>query len=111
MGKIFENFIVGELKKQATWSKIIVNMYHCRTTEGQEVDVILEDRSGNIISIEIKNSETVGAQDFKGLTYLRDKVKEKFIMGIVLYTGSLCLPFDKNLYMMPVNGLWEDSFE
>jgi uncharacterized protein len=110
-GKILENFVVGELQKQATWSKTSVAMYHCRTTAGEEVDVILEDRSGNIVGIEIKSSEKVTTDDFKGLKYLKEKVGEKFVMGIVLYTGSLCLPFDKGLYTMPINVLWEDAME
>lgn len=108
MGKIFENFIVGELKKQATWSKTPVTMYHCRTVGGEEVDLVLEDRSGNIVGIEIKCSERVGADDFKGLKYLQNKVPDKFVMGIVFYTGSQCLPFGKNLFALPVNALWED---
>jgi len=111
MGKIVENFVVGELKKQATWSTIMPNIYHCRTTVGMEVDIVLEDRSGNIVCIEVKSSENVGSDDFKGLKYLQEKVKDKFIMGIVLYAGSLMLPFSKDLYMMPIHSLWEDAWE
>lgn len=111
MGKIFENFVVGELKKQATWNKTITQIYHCRTAGGEEIDIILEDRSGNIIGIEVKSSEAVTKDDFKGLKYLKEKIKDKFLMGIVLYTGSLYMPFDKNLFALPINSLWEDVWE
>jgi len=107
MGKIFENFVVGELKKQATWSKTTVNLHHFRTLRGEEVDLILEDRSGNIVGIEIKSNERVGADDFKGLKYLQDKMPDKFVKGIVMYIGSQCLPFGKDLWTLPVNALWE----
>ena len=107
MGKIVENFVVGELKKQATWNKTIIDMYHFRTVNGEEIDIILEDRSGNVVGIEIKSSETVGPKDFKGLRYLKEKIKEKFLMGIVLYTGSQYMPFDDKLYTLPINSLWD----
>ena len=110
-GKIVENFVVGELKKQATWSKTIVNMYHCRTVGGEEVDIVLEDRSGNVVGIEIKSSETVGPEDFKGLKYLKEKIKDKFVKGIVLYAGSQYLPFEKRLCVLPINSLWDSEWK
>ncbi len=107
MGKIVENFVVSELKKQITWNKTIVELYHCRTTAGQEVDIILEDRSGNVIGIEVKLSEKVIPEDFKGLIYLQEKMKEKFIVGLVLSTNPQCVPFAPNLTAMPINVLWD----
>jgi predicted AAA+ superfamily ATPase len=107
LGKILENFVVGELQKQATWSKTSVDLYHFRTSGGEEVDIILENRSGDIVGIEIKNSSKVTHGDFKGLVYLQEKVKSKFVKGIVFYTGSQVVPFGEGLYAMPINSLWE----
>lgn len=107
MGRVLENFVVGELQKQATWSKPEVKLYHCRTTGGEEVDIVLEDRSGNIVGIEVKCSERVSHDDLKGLKYIQAKVKDKFIKGIVLYTGTACVPFGDNLYALPISALWE----
>lgn len=108
MGKKLENFVVSELKKQITWSKTIPQIYHFRTTSGEKVDVVLENRSGNIVGIEVKNSERVTQEDFKWLKYLQEKTKNKFLKGIVLYTGSQTLPFGENLYALPINSLWEN---
>ncbi len=107
MGKIVENFVVGELRKQATWNKTIIQMYHCRTTGGEEVDIILEDRSGNIVAIEVKASESVGLDDFKGIKFLQDKMKDKFVMGIVLYAGTQQIGLADNIYALPINVLWD----
>jgi predicted AAA+ superfamily ATPase len=106
VGKIVENFVVGELQKQATWSRIQIGLYHFRTTGGEEVDIVLENRLGQIVGIEVKNSTKVTPNDFKGLKYLKEKVKDKFIKGIVLYTGSQYIPFGECLYALPVNSLW-----
>ncbi|MEX0848700.1 MAG: ATP-binding protein [Candidatus Dependentiae bacterium] len=107
MGKVLENFIVGELKKQATWSKIKPEIHHLRTFEGKEVDIILEDRTGKIVGIEIKSGASVNASAFKGLKYLQEKVPDKLVKGIVLYGGSECVPFGKNMFALPINVLWE----
>lgn len=108
MGKIVENFVVNELQKQATWSKTRVQLHHFRTTGGEEVDIVLENGAGDIVGIEVKNSEKVTPDDFKGLMYLQEKAKHRFVKGIVLYTGSTYVPFGKSLFCLPINALWEE---
>lgn len=107
IGKIVENFVMGELKKQATWSKTKPQLYHFRTTGGEEVDIVLENRSGMIVGIEVKNSMTVTPKDFKGLRYLQEKTGDRFVQGIVLYTGSQYVPFGSNLFALPIHTLWQ----
>lgn len=107
-GKIIENFVMTELQKQSTWSIIQTQIYHFRASGGEEVDIVLEDHSGNIVGIEVKNSATVNPSDFKGLRYLREKAQDNFIRGIILYTGSQYIPFEKDLIALPINILWED---
>ena len=106
-GKVVENFVVIELKKQITWSKIRPSMYHFRTDSGEEVDIILENRAGQIVGIEIKASENVDPRDFKILKKLREKMPDKFVKGIMLYTGSKHIPFGDNLHAMPISSLWQ----
>jgi predicted AAA+ superfamily ATPase len=107
MGNIIENFIVSELKKQITWSTTRPELYHFRTSGGEEVDIILENRSGSIVAIEIKASESVDPKDFKGLRYLQEKAGNKFIQGIVLYAGSQYVPFGDKLSALPIHTLWD----
>lgn len=106
-GRIVENFVVNELRKQATWSKKEIKFYHFRTSTGEEIDIILQDRAGNIIGIEIKSNFKVTHNDFKGLKYLKERAKDKFLKGIILYAGTQTLPFGEDLFVMPINSLWE----
>lgn len=110
MGKIVENFVVAELLKQISWSEPYVQLYHCRMVGGQEVDIILEDRSGRVVCIEVKASATVQMSDAKGLVYMRDKLGERFIKGIVLYTGTTAIPLEQNIWCMPLQSLWDDCW-
>jgi len=106
LGKITETFVVNELRKQATWSSTYPESYHFRTPGGEEVDIILENRAGNIVGIEVKSSESVDPRDFKGMRYLKEKAGKKFLQGIVLYAGHQVVPFGDDLFAVPIECLW-----
>ena len=43
LGPLLENFAVMELKKQVAWSRRVPQLFHFRTSEGREVDLVLEE--------------------------------------------------------------------
>lgn len=106
-GKILENFVVCEIKKYLSWNQMGPDMYHFRTSGGHEVDIVLENRRGEIVGIEVKNSERVTPSDLKGLRYLANKTKDKFMRGILLYTGDQVVPFGDDIWAMPVSSIWK----
>jgi hypothetical protein len=107
IGPLLENFIIMEIKKQSTWSAVKPQMFHFRTQTGQEVDIVLEDRAGNIVGIEVKASATVHAHDFNGLRAFAETAGKRFRRGIVLYTGTESIPFGEHLTALPVQLLWQ----
>ena len=52
------------------------------------VDVILENRQGKVVGIEVKAAPTVGQDDFNGLRHLAQRLDDDFIVGLVMYTGQ-----------------------
>lgn len=100
-GKILETFVAGELLKQVSWNMAFPKLYHYRTTSGQEVDFILEVPNGQIVGIEVKATPSVSAADFKGIKSLAAEEAEKFLCGIVLYTGKEVLSFGEKLLAVP----------
>lgn len=70
---------------------------------------MLEDAAGRVVGIEVKAPSTVKAHDFKGLKYLSGLLGERFLRGIILYTGDQPVPFGSNLYALPVSTLWRTS--
>ena len=101
-GRLFENHIVLELLKHASWAADPVRLHHFRSQAGQEVDVVLEDRRGNVVGVEIKYSATISPRDFTGLKVLREHLGKKFVRGILIYNGNDMLPFAQNLHALPV---------
>lgn len=107
-GRLFECFVILELLKQCSWSQSNAKCYHFRTTSGQEVDIILEYPTGEIVGIEIKSRATVTSNDFKWLKTLQEDVGKTFLRGIVFYTGDKIIPFGENMLAIPVHMLWHE---
>jgi predicted AAA+ superfamily ATPase len=106
LGRVLENFVVTELRKQATWGRTRPQLFHFRTQAGHEVDLVLEDAAGHLVGVEVKASATVTSSDFKGLRALREMTGDRFRRGIVLYTGGETVGVEMNLSAMPMASLW-----
>ena len=105
-GHIFENFIANELLKQLDSLDGTTELHHFRTSDGKEVDFVLERLDGKLAAIEAKGRDSVSAQDFKGLNELRRQTQDDFICGVVLYRGNKVIPFDDNMWAVPVDAMW-----
>ncbi len=108
-GPLMENFVVAELHKQASWSKTRPELFHFRTQEGREVDIVLEDRSGRIVGIEVKAGATLSPNDLKGLRALAQIAGKRFHRGIVLYTGQDAIPFGSSIHALPLGAIWANT--
>jgi hypothetical protein len=106
-GFIMENFIVSEIKKQASFAKKNVKISHLRTNTGQEIDVVLESREGFLIGIEVKTREIIKKDYLKNLKLLKNELKDKFKLGIIFYSGTEVIKFDKDLIALPIQSLWD----
>ena len=95
-GGLIENFVFCELLKHATWAEEDVNFYHFRDTAQHELDLVIERSDGGVVGIEVKASMTVKPEDFNGLSIFADYAKEKFLHGVLFYSGDKVLPFKIN---------------
>lgn len=95
-GGLVENFVFGELMKHATWSEEDVNFYHFRDTARHELDLVIERSDGSVVGVEVKASMTVKPEDFNGLSIFADYAKDKFLHGVLFYSGDKVLPFRIN---------------
>lgn len=105
-GHLVETFVVGELRKQASWLLDPASLGHWRTSTGPEVDVIVDVDDGPVLAFEIKTSERVGGRDFTSLRLLRDQIGHRFKAGVVLATGKRSFTYEDRLHVMPIDRLW-----
>lgn len=108
-GRLVESFVVGELRKQASWATAETSLLHYRTAAGTEVDVVLENREGLLAGIEVKAAASVSADAFAPLIQLSASVGARFHAGIVLYQGEQVLPFGERLVALPIAMLWQEG--
>ncbi len=108
LGRMLETFVVGELRKQLSWTEPQTALYHFRSAAGSEVDVVLEKADGAVAGIEVKASSTAAISDFAALQSLRDQLGKQFHAGIVLYMGDQVIPFGDSLWLVPLTHLWAE---
>ena len=105
-GHLLESFVVGELRKQASWLPQANSVGHWRTRDESEVDFVLEREDGCVIAIEVKAATRVTGPQIRPLSYLRNKLGEAFLGGAVLYLGERSYNYEDRIFVIPVDRLW-----
>jgi hypothetical protein len=104
-GKALENFVAMEILRHADWSEAHPKLFHYRQGR-DEIDVVLENRAGEVAAVEVKASASVSPRDWRGLSRLRDARRKGFCCGVLLYTGANTVPLSDRIFAVPVSGLW-----
>ncbi len=105
-GSLLETFVLAELLKLASWSDDRLEFAHFRDKQQNEVDIVVENRQGRVLGIEVKASATVTKSDFAGLRRLAEGCGDRFAMGLVLHDHDKTVPFSKHMYAAPISTLW-----
>lgn len=108
-GAILETFVFSELQKIATWSEQGCSFSHFRDKDKNEVDIVIENRRGEVVGIEVKSSATVSSDDFSGMRKLAEACGDRFLQGIVLYDHDQVVPFAGNMFAAPLSSLWSSK--
>jgi uncharacterized protein len=104
-GKVLENFVVTELLKHADWAGNATRSYHYRQ-RAEEIDLVFENRTGEIVAVEVKASSSVSRADVQPMVKLREATGARFKAGVVVCTGPRSTPLGDRLWALPVSGLW-----
>lgn len=107
LGGLLEGFVTMEIARQLTWSDTRAELFHYRTKDKMEVDIVLEDRRGRVVAIDVKASATARPDDFAGINHLTARLGDDLIAGLVLYTGSETLAFGAKNRAVPIDAVWE----
>ena len=99
-GNEFESAIVAEIFKQLKAVNFKGSLYHLRTHDGKEVDLLIETEAG-YIPIEIKMTEYVTKSDAKHLFHLHEILDKPIIKSFVLSNDRNIKQFGEGIIAMP----------
>jgi hypothetical protein len=105
-GRAYESFAAMELARLLPHTETAPAMRHWRGAHGEEVDIVLEDRTGRVIAIEIKSGATIRKTDLRGLGRFRALAGERFVAGLVLCTTRQTTPLGDRTWATPIEALW-----
>lgn len=105
-GPLLETFVVMEVVKQLGWSQTECTAHHYRTSDGVEVDLVLEAADGRVVAVEVKAGGSVPTGSLSGLRSLRDRLGDLFVAGVLLNTGNQAQRLEDRLHVAPVDELW-----
>lgn len=104
-GNIFENCVISEIMKQNSLLPYRCNTYFWRTSNGAEIDLIIE-RGLDLIPIEIKSNIKISDISIRGLIdFMKLKISKRILFGIVFYRGDKILRISDKILAIPVNYL------
>lgn len=101
-GLALESYVGMELVKAVGVAGSGDDVMHYRTTKGTEVDFVVEASDGRVVGIEVKAASSVDARDFRRFERLEQVLGERFVRGVVFYTGSRSVTFGDRLGAWPV---------
>jgi predicted AAA+ superfamily ATPase len=105
-GALLETFVLAELLKLTSWTGQRLAFAHFRDKDRNEVDIVVEDRRGRVVGLEIKAAATVTGADFGGLRRLAEACGDRLALGLVLYDHDRMVPFGERLFAAPISALW-----
>jgi len=108
LGNLVENFVYSELLKHCTYAKKSTQIFHYRDAD-YEVDLVLEQKNGNIIAIEVKSTANIKVEHLRGLAKLAQNAGDRFLQGYIFYGGDEVLPISKDgftFWLIPLGVLF-----
>lgn len=107
-GMLLETFVFTQLSSLLDCQEECYKLSHYRDNKKREIDFIVENEEGSILGIEVKAGTNVCSDDFKHLIWFKQNLAlNRSFFGVILYSGSHCLPFGDGLWAVPIHALWQ----
>ena len=106
LGRMLETFVAQQIRGEAAATEGKPVLYHFRSGDGREADLVVEMDAGRIIALEIKAKTAPDGADARHLAWLRDRMGDEFIAGAVLHTGPGSYKIDDRIWAVPISAMW-----
>lgn len=86
-GAFFETWAVNAVHKEIVRLSMPPAVYHWRTANGAEADIVL-DRDGRLFPIEVKAGSRIPSMHLRGIRAFRDTYGDRVATALVIYAGK-----------------------
>lgn len=107
LGRLLDTFVVAQLRGELAVSETRPRLYHLREEHGRyEVDVVAELGGRELVAFEVKADAAPNRDTARHLTWLRDRLGERFMHGVVFHTGPALFELSERISAVPICALW-----
>ena len=107
LGRALDTFVAAHLRAEAEVAHHRARLYHLRQEQGRhEIDLVAEVGAERVIGIEVKATSAPDASSAAHLTWLRDRLGDRFVAGVVLHTGPATFSLGDRMTAAPISTLW-----
>lgn len=107
LGRLLDTFVAAQLRPELVISGSRPRLYHVRQQHGRyEVDLLAELAAGDVVAIEVKASSAPTPDAARHLIWLRDRLGEGFLGGVVLHTGPRAYRLAERIVAVPISTFW-----
>jgi uncharacterized protein len=107
LGRLLDTFVVAQLRAECASAETRPRLYHLREEHGRrEVDLLTEFGGRDVIAFEVKATGTPDRSAARHLLWLRDRLGERFVGGVLLHTGLATLDLGDRVTALPIAALW-----
>ena len=107
LGRLLDSFVAAQLRPESTVSQSRPRLHHLRTQSArEEVDIVAELGGGRVIGVEVKADAAPGRRAARHLAWLRDRLGDRFVAGVVLHTGPRVFTLDERIVAAPISSIW-----
>lgn len=107
LGRVLDTFVAAHLRAEADVAHHRARIYHLRQEQGRhEIDLLAEVGAERVVGIEVKATSAPDSSSAAHLTWLRDRLGDRFVAGVVLHTGPATFGLGDRITAAPISTLW-----
>ncbi len=107
LGRVLDTFVAAQIRPELATSIQKPRLFHLRDKNGRhEVDLLAELGGHRVVAIEVKATAAPRRDDAAHLEWLRNRLGDRFVSGVVLHTGSAAFRLGERIAAVPIASLW-----
>ena len=107
LGRVLDTFVAAQIRPELAVSGLRPRLFHLREKNGRhEIDLLAELGGDRVVAVEVKASAAPNRADAAHLEWLRDRLGDRFIAGLVLHTGPASFGLSDRIAAAPIASLW-----